>query len=125
MQFWNQWHKDYRQIGFFIGLIFIGSLFFLWFNYFTGVDNIIHWQKFPNQKTIETVAHTFQVGTFEFSVPIESYLTSEYFNGSPLEPNATPFHVFILLFALACVVLLTVITTLERFWYFVGIGLFI
>jgi Flp pilus assembly protein TadD len=125
MQFWNQWRKDYRQLGYFIGILFISSLLFLWYSYFTGIESSIQWQKFPGQKTIETVAHTFQVGTFEFSIPIESYLTSEYFNGSTLAPNVTSFHIFILMFALASVVLLAVITTLERFWYFVGIGLFI
>ncbi len=123
--FWKKWHKEYQLIGYTAAFLFFCSVFFLWFSYFKGADAVIHWQKFHDQKTIETVSHTFQVGTFEFAIPIESYITFEYFNGSNLAPNTFAFHAFVLMLALASVVLLAVITTFERFWYFVGAGLFI
>ena len=123
--FWKQWHKEYQLIGYGTVFLFFASLLFLWYNYFVGADAVIHWQKFHDQKTVETVSHTFQVGNFEFAIPIESYLTFEYFNGSSLEPNTFALHVFVLMLALASVVLLAVITTLKRFWYFIGTGLFI
>jgi hypothetical protein len=97
----------------------------MWYNYGIGTDAVIHWQKIYDQKPIETVAHTFRVGNFEFSIPIESYLTFEYFNGSRLIPNTTASYFFVLVLSLASVLLLTVITTFKKFWYFVGMGLFI
>lgn len=123
--FWKQWRKEYKLIGYGITFLFFTSLIFLWFSYFKGTDSVIHWQKFHDQKAVETVSHTFQVGNFEFSIPIESYITFEYFNGSSLEPNTFALYAFIFLLVVASTVLLTVITTFERFWYFVGIGLFI
>jgi Flp pilus assembly protein TadD len=123
--FWKQWRKEYKLIGYGIAALFFTSLLFLWFSYFKGADAVIHWQKFHDQKAVETVSHTFQLGNFEFSIPIESYITFEYFNGSNLEPNTFALHAFILLLVVASIILLTVITTFERFWYFVGIGLFI
>ena len=123
--YWKQWRKEYQIIWYGTSFLFIASLLFLWYSYFVGTGAVIHWQKFHDQKTMETVSHTFQVGNFEFSIPIESYLTFEYFNGSTLEPNTTSLHIFTLMLVLASVVLLTVITTFGWFWYFVGTGLFI
>ncbi len=123
--FWKQWRKEYQHIGYGIAVLFFVAVLFLWFSYFNGTHAVIHWQKFHDQKTIETVSHTFQVGNFEFSIPIESYLTFEYFNGSSLEPNTFALHAFVFMLVLASIVLLAVITTFERFWYFVGMGLFI
>jgi hypothetical protein len=123
--FWKQWSKEYQRIGYGTALLFLASLLFLWFSYGKGPNSVIHWNKFHDQKTVETVSHTFEVGNFEFSIPIESYLTYEYFNGSSLEPNTLALNIFVLMLVLASVLLLTVITTFERFWYFIGTGLFI
>jgi len=123
--FWKNWSKEYQVIGYAAALLFVSSLLFMWYNYSIGTDAVIHWQKIYDQKPIETVAHTFRVGNFEFSVPIESYLTFEYFNGSMLIPNTTASYFFVLVLSLASVLLLTVISAFKRFWYFVGMGLFI
>lgn len=123
--FWKLWRNEYRNTWYALAGLFIASLLFLWYSYFTGTDNVIQWLKFQDQKTVETVSHSFEVGNFEFSVPIESYLTYEYFNGTILTPNTTILHIFILCLTLASVVLFAVITTLKRFWYIVGTGLFI
>src|SRR5690349_22320258 len=123
--YWKKWHKEYQIIGYGVAILFTISFLLVWFNYFVGTDAVIHWLKFHHQQTVETVSHSFQVGNFELSIPIESYITFEYFNGSSLEPNVFISNAFVLLLALAATVLLTVITTFERFWYFVGTGLFI
>ena len=123
--FWKKWHKEYQIIGYGVAFLFTVSFVLLWVNYFVGTDAVIHWLKFHHQQTVETVSHTFQVGNFELSIPIESYITFEYFNGSGLQPNVFASYAFVLLLMLAAMVLLTVITTFERFWYFVGTGLFI
>jgi len=123
--YWKQWRKEYQIIWYGAAFLFILSLLLLWYSYFMNTDAVIHWEKFHDQQTIETTSHTFQVGNFEFSVPIESYLSYEYFNGSNLEPNIFAQYAFVAMLVLASIVLLSVITTFERFWYFVGTGLFI
>jgi hypothetical protein len=123
--FWNTWSPEYRVIWYGVSTLFVGALLFLWFSYFIDTDAVLHWEKFQDQETIETVSHSFQVGGFEFSVPIESYITFEYFNGSSLVPNTKASYLFLVMLVLASMVLLTVITTFERFWFFIGMGLFI
>lgn len=123
--YWKQWRKEYRIIWYALALVLFFSLTFLWYQYFTGTDAVFRWQKFYDQHTVETVSHVFEVGSFEFSVPIESYSTFEYFNGTDLIPNTFAMHAFVVVLVLSAILLLTVMTTFSRFWYFVGTGLFI
>ncbi|MBL7843610.1 MAG: hypothetical protein JNK44_07080 [Cyclobacteriaceae bacterium] len=123
--FWKSWSLDYRVIGYILGTVLIFSILFLWFGYGKGAESVLSWNTYHQQETIETVSHSFDVGNFELSIPIESYLTFEYFNGSTIQPNITASYIFLVGTVLCSLIILCVITTLERFWYFVGMGLFI
>ena len=123
--FWKSWSKEYRIIGYGVTVLFLSSLIFMWMSYFSGPEAVIPWQKIYDQKPVETVAHTFTVGNFEFSVPIESFLTYEYFNGGKIVPNTTASYLFLVLLVVSSLVLLATITTFKRFWFFIGSGLFI
>jgi Flp pilus assembly protein TadD len=124
--FWKTWSKDYRLVWFFCATLFICSLIFLWFSYVKGPGNAIPWEKQHEQHTVETISHTFESGNFVFAIPIESYLTYEFFRGGSLTPNPIASYPFLTVLALSILVILSVITTLlSRLWYFVGMGLFI
>lgn len=84
------------------------------------------WETQHEQKTVEAVSRTFEVGSFEFAIPIESYFTYEFFRGSSLIPNTTAAYLFLAGLIISILILLSVITTVaSRFWYFMGMGLFI
>lgn len=123
--FWKNWLKDYRWTGYVTAAVFFFALFFLWFSYYQGTDGVIHWDTIQEQKTIETTVHTFRIGPFVLNVPAENYALVEYFNGSSIEPNTTASYIFLVVLAASAVVLLAVITTIEGFWYFVAMALFI
>ncbi len=123
--FWKNWHKEYRTIWYVVASVFFLSLLFLWFSYFQGASGIIHWEKLQEQKIVETTVHEFNLGPFQLSVPGESFVIFEYFNGSDLIPNTTASYIFLIVFAVSAVVLLTLITVLEGLWYYVAMGLFI
>ncbi len=123
--FWKTWIKEYRTIWYVIASVFFLSLIFLWFSYFQGASGVIHWEKLQEQKIIETTIHEFNLGPFQLSVPGESFVIFEYFNGSELTPNTNASYIFLIVFAISVVVLLTLITVLEGLWYYVAMGLFI
>lgn len=123
--FWKSWSLDYRVIGYGLTAFFIFSILFLWIGYGLGPEGILSWDVYHHQETLETTSHSFDVGNFELSIPIESYITFEYFNGSSIMPNTTASYIFLAGLVLCSLIILCVITTLERFWYFVGMGLFI
>ncbi len=123
--FWRTWPNPNRRIWYGISCIFLFALLFLWFGYFQGADGVIHWEKLQQQKVVETTVHDFRLGPFILNVPAESYVILEYFNGSQIVPNTTASYIFLLVIVLCAIILLTVITRMEGFWYFIGMGLFI
>jgi hypothetical protein len=97
----------------------------MWIYYFRGPSSIIDWERIQEQKVIETTAHSFRLGPFILNVPAESYVIFEYFNGSEIQHNLIATYIFLGVMFLCITVLLTVITTLQRIWYFAGMSLFI
>ena len=123
--FWRSWSPSYRILMYVLLGVFIFSLLYMWYGYFLEADGIIHWERFQEQKVVETTVHSFRLGPFVLSVPGDSYAILEYFNGSHIIPNTVASYIFLLLIIVAAVFLLTVFTTLPRFWFFVGMALFI
>ncbi len=123
--FWKKWPATYQHAWYFTAGIFVLSILFLWSSYFTGVDAVINWDTVDNQNIVESTVHTFNVGPFELNVPGDNYLLSQYYNGSKIVPNLFASYLFLTVIMVCAVILLTVFTTLERFWYFVAMGLFI
>ena len=113
--FWKSWLKDYRWIWHLCAVIFIFSILFLWFSYFRGANGVIKWVKLQEQKVIETTVHSFPLGPFELSIPGDSYAILEYFHGSDIVPNTTASYLFLFVLAFSSVILLAVITTLEKY----------
>ena len=123
--FWKSWIPSYRTLFYTVAGIFLFALLFLWFGYFHGADGVIQWEKFQEQKIVETIVHEFRLGPFVIDVPGDSYAILEYFNGSHIAPNQASAYIFLVVLSVAAVILLAVITTLPRFWYLIGMGLFI
>lgn len=123
--FWKNWLPVYRGMFYGVAGLFIFSLLFMWFSYLGGNSSILHWEKFQEQKLIETTAHTFSVGPFELQVPADIYVIYEYFNGTAITPNVVASYVFLVVIVIAAGIILAVITTIDKFWFFIGMGLFI
>lgn len=123
--FWKNWTSEYRYAWYVTGGAFIIAVLFMWHSYLRGNDAVIHWQKLQEQKSVESIEHTFSVGPFELSVPAENFVIYEYFNGSDLEPNKIAPVIYLVLLGVSLVILLTIMSTLDRFWFIVGMVLFI
>lgn len=125
ISFWKDWTPAHRKLWFAASGIFIFSLLFMWFCYFRGAEGIIPWEKIQEQQIVETTVHSFKLGPFSLTVPGESYVIFEYLQGGLLQHNTTASYIFLAILMFSAMMLLTVITSLERFWYFAGISLFI
>lgn len=123
--FWKTWNREYRILWTILIILFLSSLVFMWSGYFRVPQGLMEWHTQSAQKTIESVSHTFETGNFEFVVPIDSYSTVEYFYAGPLRINPLSSYIFIVVLALMSILIFAVITTLPRFWYYVGTGLFV
>lgn len=123
--FWKDWPKNYKALWFLLSGIFLMSLLFMWFTWFQGAHGIIHWEKLQEQEIIETTVHQFRLGPFQLNVPGESYVIFEYLQGSNVEHNKVASYIFLAVLISSSMVMLTIITTLRKFWYFIGIALFV
>jgi len=123
--FWKNWPASYRILWYGLSILFLFSIAYLWFNYFTGANNIIEWQKIQEQKTLETTVHEFRLGPFNLTIPGENYVIFEYLAGGHVKHNMIASYIFLAVFSIAIVVLLSIVTALEKFWYFAGMTLFI
>jgi hypothetical protein len=123
--FWKNWTRQFQSTWYVAAAGFVIALLFMWHGYFKGNNAIIHWEKLQEQKSVESIVHTFTVGPFELIVPAENFVIYEYFHGSSIEPNTIAALLFLLLLGISAVLLLAVITTLDRFWFVVGMVLFI
>lgn len=97
----------------------------MWYTRSQGNDGIISWERIQEQKVIESTAHRFKLGPFDIAVPAENFVVFEYFQGSDLSHNFQASTLFLGILVFSVMVLLTVITTMEGFWYFGGMSLFI
>jgi hypothetical protein len=123
--FWNSWVKEYRYLFYGLAGLFFFTMLFLWYSYFRGPDGVITWQNLQEQRVIETNVHSFRLGPFVLDVPGESYVILEYFNGSQITPDTLSSYVYLSIFFIAVTVLISLITVLEKLWYYVGISIFI
>jgi Tfp pilus assembly protein PilF len=123
--FWKHWSKEYQIFWYALSALFLLSIALLWIYNIQGANGVISWEKIQEQKTIETTVHSFRTGPFTLAVPGESYVIFEYFGGTELQHHQTSSYLFFAILIFSALVLLTVFTTLERFWYFVAMSLFI
>jgi hypothetical protein len=123
--FWKEWPNNYKPLWFALSGLFAFSMIFLWFTWFQDADGIIQWEKIQEQKIVETTVHAFRLGPFQLNIPGESYVIFEYLQGSDIHHNMLASHTFLAVLVICSMVLLTIITTLPKFWYYLGMTLFI
>jgi hypothetical protein len=122
LNFWKNWSLENRVYSFIAILLCFISVLALWYYNFQGPGNVISWDTIQEQKVIESVGHSFSVGPFTLHVPMESFVNFEYFQGSQLQHNFLASYLFLIIFACAVTILVSIITALERFWFYVGAG---
>ena len=80
-QFWKSWVPQYRQVWYLVSGTLLASIAFLWLHRYDGADGVTEWVTLQEQKVIESVIHTFNLGPFKLTVPAESYVILEYLHG--------------------------------------------
>ncbi len=123
--FWKNWSKPFQLLFWFLlSIAFIAASFFL-FAYFQNPSLAIAWDQIQQLELIDVPIRNFSIGLFDVSIPADNYLLLESLSGSGLQTSPWIFYVFLFFLVNAYVVLLSIITTLKRFSFLMGMGLFI
>jgi len=125
IQFWKTWAKTYQRIGLVIVTAFGLSLLFLWYSWFIAPEPALSWYHVQEQELVQIPVHTFQQGLLELNIHGDNYIIFDQLLGEHLKPNVVAGYFFLTVLILCAVVIMAIITTLTRFWYLFGMGLFI
>jgi hypothetical protein len=123
LQFWKSWNKSYQIIFWIFSFFVLTSIIFFWSNWFASPAPVITYDHFQQIQRIEVSSHSFQVGLINLIVPADSYLIFENIFGSKLHPNVVALYFFLLALTISFLFFVTIITTLTRYWFLIGMGL--
>lgn len=125
IRFWKDWPPAHRVI-LFSGLATLClAVIYLFAGYVGGSSATTSWEVRYAQHTTETEITSFSIGEFQFTVPADLYLTYAYFQGSAIQPRSLAGSIFIMGLMLSITLVVAIVTTLPRFWFFAGMGLLI
>lgn len=125
IQFWKSWATLYQRIGLLVASAFIVSVLFLWAAWFLAPGPSLEWMEIQEQELVQLPVHTFQQGLLDLTVFGDTYLIFEKLLGDSLKPNPSAGYFFLTMLSISMIMLISLITTLKRFWYLLGMGLFI
>ena len=121
LYFWKAWAKPYQLVYLLMLTAFGGSIAFFLVAYAIGEGQVLEWSVLGKMETIQAPLMAIQSGLFELRVNAENFLISEWYGGSPLHVSPIVAYCYLAFLFLAICVLLSVITTLSRFNFAVGI----
>lgn len=125
IQFWNDWPPVYRKIFWACTSVFLFSFIFLWISYFLTPAPTITTEHFQQLEIQEVAISSFSLGDFDITLPGDNYLIFERMMGGPLQPSLLTPYLFISVLIVFMILVIAIISTLSRFWYLIGMGLFI
>lgn len=123
-KFWKTWHRNDQYFFSGLALLLILCIGYFWYAYLASPAPTLVWDRYQELQSSEITLRTFTVGTQVIPVTVDNFLLYEVLSGSELNFSKTTFYIFLFLFTLALVTLLSIITTLRQFWFLVGMGIF-
>ncbi len=122
--FWKTWSKPFQFIFWLLVSTLVLSVIYFWYSYYSNPAPVITWDQFQQLNTEEVRIKTFSKGIFDIPIYADNYLIYEILGGSELQPNTAACYLFLIAFSISFLILISVISTLSRLWFIVGMGLF-
>ncbi|MES2518281.1 MAG: hypothetical protein V4585_09255, partial [Bacteroidota bacterium] len=122
LQFWTQWQKPTR-ILYFLSLTILSISFIIFgLAYFKGLENVVHWDILSELGEVPIVLDQFKVDNETLSIPTKAFTITEQFVASPMSINTLGNYLFLGLFTLGFLLILSALSALTRFWYLIFMG---
>ncbi|MEP2773479.1 MAG: hypothetical protein ABJH05_15110 [Fulvivirga sp.] len=123
--FWKNWSSPYRELYFALLLLLAGSILSLAYFHLQGIEGVLGWSIIAQSEPVQIVMEAFKVGSFNLKTSAESQVFNLKYLGNLPEVNTLSYYLFLITTALCFNILIAIITTLPRFWYFVGTSLLV
>src|SRR5258708_17018906 len=122
IQFWKSWPVVYQRLLWVLILVFIFSLAVALISFVRNPAPVFTWQQLQELQQQELPLHSFEVGGFNLTVFADNYILFERWLGNPMEISMTGLDIYLVIFMIALVILLALVTVLPRFWFLAGSG---
>jgi hypothetical protein len=123
LQFWKNFQKPTRNLYSFALILLAISLIIFGLAYFRGLENVIHWDVLSELNDLPIVLDQFKISADEtLSIPAKAITVTEQFVASPMAINTLGNHIFLGLFMVGFLFILSALSALRRFWYLVFMG---
>ena len=125
LQFWQGWPRGNR-IFFLVFLVLFGvSIATMWVGFLVGPAPTIELQTISEAEVDEIPVDKFSKGPFDFTVKANNYVILQRQLGSMLASSEAVAYVYLVMLAVFVIGMLSVISTLGKFYYLAGMGVFI
>jgi hypothetical protein len=125
LRFWQDWPRGNRIFLILLFVLFAASLAQMWSAYFIEPAPAIYLQAIKEAELNEIPVDQFSKGPFDFTVNGNNYVILQRELGSLLTSSTTVAYVYLFVLAVFVIGMLAVISTLGKFYYLVGMGIFI
>ena len=125
LYFWNEWTQPNKKLYWLFFVLFIFSLLIAIFNYFIGLEYVIHWESIGKLDQLKLIAHTVTAGNIKFDLPVDNYIVFQYFEGSNLQVNALNGYIYFVFLVIAVNLVMAVLPSMPKLWFYAGMGGFI
>jgi hypothetical protein len=123
LQFWKNFQKPTRNLYLFSLIILAISLIIFGLAYFRGLENVIHWDVLSELNDLPIVLDQFKISADEtLSIPAKAITVTEQFVASPMAINTLGNYIFLGLFTVGFLLILSALSALRRFWYLIFMG---
>lgn len=125
IRFWQEWQSGYKTPFKIFGVLMAALILFLIVAIWRSPEPTVTWQFYQEQEAIEKVVHQFQTGPFTLQVHEDNIILLEKLLGNEWRIQSWPTYLFVGLVLIGLAILITILSTLSRFWFFIGSGLII
>ncbi len=125
LRFWQGWPRDNRIIFQLLFFMFAISIGIMWVAYFVEPSPAIELQTINEAELKEIPVDQFNKGPFDLTIRGNNYVILQRQLGSLLSTSEVVAYSYLFAMAVFVIGMLSVISTLGRFYYLVGMGIFI
>jgi Tfp pilus assembly protein PilF len=123
--FWGDWPKADKKVFWLLAAAAISVLGFFWYTYSQDTSLAFTWDPFQRLEISQVTLRTFTLGLTNIEVPADQFLLYETFSGSSFQSLPWVFYLFLACLVTGLIVFITLLSTLKRFSFLMGMGLFI
>ncbi|MFM9838923.1 MAG: tetratricopeptide repeat protein [Cyclobacteriaceae bacterium] len=123
--FGKDWPQADKKIFWPLAAAAIFALSFFWYVYAQDTSLAFTWDQFQRLEISQVTLRTFTLGLTNIEVPADQFLLYETFLGSSFQSLPWVFYLFLACLATGLVISITLLSTLKRFSFLMGMGLFI